>query len=68
MLYVLLKVYVSICRGGHVFVNDEANELSTSRSILSMTYSAEIEHLTVIGGDRPRDAADWLTGRRDNEI
>lgn len=58
------KVYISICQGGRVFVNDEANELSISRSILSITYSAEIEYLTVIGGGRPRDAADWLTGRR----
>lgn len=62
------KVYISICHGGRVFVNDEANELSISRSILSITYSAEIEHLTLIGGDGPTDAADWLTGRKDNEM
>lgn len=45
---------MSICQGGiylfvrgHMFVNDEANELSISRSILSITIQVR---LTLIGG------------------
>lgn len=66
---VRFNVYMSICQGGiYLFVNDEANELSISKSILSITIQSRLSTMTLIGGDKPRDAHDWLTGRMDHGI
>lgn len=40
---VRFNVYMSICQGGiYLFVNDEANELSISKSILSITIQSRL--------------------------
>lgn len=56
--YLLLCPYANwcvqrFCQGGiYLFVNDGVNELSISWSILSITCSVRVEHLTLIGADR----------------
>lgn len=57
-VYVYLPGWYLLTVRGCVFVNDEANELSISRSILSITVQSG---LTLIGGDANRNDGDWLT-------